>query len=250
MPFFSSPLWQHGLAVLVAFQEELASCILKMAAKGDLKKLNCWQDKLKALKEKDSVKVVSDLGEMAARLSSPKELLFTETLVRQTKNLVQHDLEQIPELQEQLKSLKKSVESLGIEKSIHLKNHEDTRQQRVEEIKTLQARIKNAQESYMAFALAPLEAFVPYVGASGAARLFNKVYQGDQTISVNDIIGLIPGSRVVMNQQDRCLKSRAAASKTYPNHTPHPVVFGDTRIEKTGIMASIGLRRRKINPLL
>lgn len=87
--FHSSMTWQNGLAVLLAFREEIADKILYLAAKGDEEKFAIWKSELDELCKNDTVKLTSDLVEFSARINAPKEAQTIETLVHQTKAMIQ-----------------------------------------------------------------------------------------------------------------------------------------------------------------
>ncbi len=88
-PFFHSSLFCHGLAFVAAFREEIADKLLWQFAKGDEQRYNSWQKALTEFREKSSIKLVSDLSDMALRVVVAKDLQVTENTTHIAKDFMQ-----------------------------------------------------------------------------------------------------------------------------------------------------------------
>lgn len=87
--FFHSSLFLHGLAFLAAFREEIASKLLWTFANGDKLCYESWQKGLKEFRDKNAIKIVSDISEMAVRLEVAKDLQVTENTTHIAKDFMQ-----------------------------------------------------------------------------------------------------------------------------------------------------------------
>ncbi len=88
-PFFHSSLFCHGLAFVAAFREEIADKLMWQFAKGDEQRYNSWQKALTEFRAKSSIKLVSDLSDMALRVVVSKDLQVTENTTHIAKDFMQ-----------------------------------------------------------------------------------------------------------------------------------------------------------------
>lgn len=179
-PFFHSSLALHGLAFLAAFREEITNCVLFAMAKGDKKRYFALQKALTEIKNWDSVKVVSDVGEMGLRVVVPRDLQFTESTTHMAKDFVKIvcDLQKTPEMYWNI----------------------------------MARAIDVAASNFPDYVPA-----IPYVSISGLSQLLKNTYAEHQkshsklkTVSsfVDNLPLLIPGSRAVLDSLERLDNSK------------------------------------------